>query len=139
MNDFSVKLDVVLGERNTGKTTDLLKIALQKMEEGRDVLFVCPYQDMARMIFRKLQEELSFAYIYYGYTSGEYNLTVHNGKGNKIKFMSLETLKSVNFTPREYIKPFVILDNAEMMLPEADIISINGNYAKPTLDGVRNE
>jgi hypothetical protein len=133
MNEFSVKLDVVLGERTTGKTTDLLNVAIKQMVQGRDVLFLSPTRMMARYTFETIYDYIPRSKLF---CFDRTNLQVIY-KGIEIKFIAYDEINSAHYYPRHYEKHFKIIDNAEMILPRADVISINGNYKKPTLDGVR--
>ena len=129
MTDFSVKLDVILGERATGKTTDLLNIAIKQMVQGRDVLFLSPTRMMARYTFETLPDYIPRSKLF---CFDRTNLQVIY-KGIEIKFIAYDEINSAHHYPRHYQNHFKIIDNVEMILPRADVISINGNLLKNLL------
>jgi len=128
--DFSVKLDVILGKRCSGKSTDLMKVALEKINSGTNVLFICPTRMMCNLVFGDTRDVLkSDKYTYY-----PHELLIVFDTKNELKFISHQEITSVTFRGNKYDGYFRILDNADMLLPIVDLMSINGNYIKPSFN-----
>lgn len=117
-------MKVLVRDRQQYKTTQLFEIAIDKLKEGTNVIFIVPHVPLLKHtidIFRDKYPTLDYSYI------SQYKDASFNGA--TLFFRTLQQVSNIHYMAgsRKYDNSFKIFDNFELTSNiKFDIISISG-------------